>query len=318
MKKTANASKLTLFIFAAAGFLAGCGGSQPAMTPSAGMSAMQRLGAPSANENAVAMPAARHERIGYVGNAYNDAIVEFRFPKGQPLSGTINFSSPPGGMCSRTDRGTFWVSVSGPAAVEEFKVGGTSPIKTLGTGGSSACAIDKGSGDLAVDTFSSVEIFKHASGHGKKVEGGPAEFYFLGYDGSGDLFADGFTASGTVELAELPAGGSTFMPISLPNSIEFPGSVQWDGTYITVADQEAEAIYRYSISGSAATLQGTVSFSGASDCGDVSIYRGAWFICADAGDNNAKVYAYPAGGAPRYTWTSKSIDLPLSAIVLEK
>lgn len=306
MMRIANAYKHALFALAAAGMLTACGGgAQPALTP-------------FASQNAVAMPAGlSREKIGYVENFYSNKTDEFRFPKGQPI-GSVTL--PGGGMCSRTNRGTFWVTLpNGPAAVEEFKVGGTSPIRTLGKGGALGCSIDEGTGDLAVaGTPTGIEIFKHARGPGKRVGSGASGAFYLGYDDSDDLFVDSAASNDAFELAELPAGGSTFTRISLPNVIEFPGSVQWDGTYITVADQEGYAIYGYSISGSTATLERTVSYSGASDCADLSIYKGKWFICADAGDNNAKVYAYPAGGAPRYTWSSSGFDEPLNAIVVEK
>ncbi len=44
--------------------------------------------------------------------------------------------------------------------------------------------------------------------------------------------------------------------------MEFPGSVQWDGTYMTVFDQLANKLYQYKITGTTATLKGTVSFVG--------------------------------------------------------
>jgi hypothetical protein len=42
--------------------------------------------------------------------------------------------------------------------------------------------------------------------------------------------------------------------------------VQCDGKYLTVTDQDANAIYQYTVSGPTATLKGTVSLSGSSDC----------------------------------------------------
>ena len=42
-----------------------------------------------------------------------------------------------------------------------------------------------------------------------------------------------------VALVELPKGSSTFKTITTSNGVQFPGSVQWDGTYITVFDQLA-------------------------------------------------------------------------------
>jgi hypothetical protein len=292
MTKNSATRTRVLGILVAAALLTACGGSQSPLTPSAGMNAV------------VAPERQQHERLAYVGLSGGE-IDEFRFPKGERLDHPIADSAS--GMCSRTDRGDFWVTDSSLSNVEEFRAGGTKVLKTLTVTSAFAplggCAIDKSSGDLAVSLLiGGIVIFKSASGSGTPVDDGLIENFFIGYDGSGDLFADGFTSSGAVGFVEMPAGSSTFHAVSLPNTVEFPGDVQWDGTYITVEDQEANAIYRYSVSGSAATLEGTVNFSDASDCAGGDIFKGKYYLCPDAGDNNVKVYAYPAGGTPIETW----------------
>ena len=92
-------------------------------------------------------------------------------------------------------------------------------------------------GDLAVGILygsggGDVVIFKNARGSGKIITTPLSEEYFDGYDNKGNLFADGFNNSG-FELVELRKGGSKFKEITTSNSVEFPGSVQWDGTYRT-------------------------------------------------------------------------------------
>lgn len=307
---------------AAAAVLTACGGgSQSTPAASAVSSApffILRSGAPrfDAYRSVVVTPdRRRRETLGYVAYFYSNEAAEFRFPKGS-LLGTIGAHTP-AGMCGGSNQGTFWVTISGNAKIEEFKVGEKSPIKTLRTNGDpTGCSIDKSSGDLAVSTIDGVEIFKSASGSGSQLTDGISETYFVGYDASGNLFVDGRSAAGSFEFAELPAGASTFHQVSVPNTVEYPGGVQWDGKYITVGDQQGQAIYRYSVSASIATLKGTVAYSDASDCVDGDIYKG-YYLCPDAGDENVKVYAYPAGGAPLDTWT-QSFDLPVSAVVVEK
>jgi hypothetical protein len=78
--------------------------------------------------------------------------------------------------------------------------------------------------------------------------------------------------------------------------------VQWDGTYLTVFDQLANAFYQYSVSGTTATLKGTVSLSGSSDCAGTWIAQ-PYVYCADAGNEDGEVYNYPAGGSPIATLT---------------
>ena len=40
-------------------------------------------------------------------------------------------------------------------------------------------------------------------------------------------------------MAELPAGASALEPVSVKQTIYFPGGVMWDGKYITLTDQDA-------------------------------------------------------------------------------
>lgn len=314
MMTTLHTSKYILGVLAVSGMLAGCGGqSQSSLTPSAGMSAVHTFGAlvtPDRHK--------RHEKFAYISNFYGSDVQEFHFPKGEPLSGTIHGLSDPEGMCTRTARGTFWIVESGAAAVDEYRAGGTTKLKSLtvtaDAGEPVGCTIDRSSGDLAVSLIGAgdVVVFKGGTGSGTEVSDGLEDTFFVGYDGSGDLFVDGETSTG-VGLVEMPAGSSTFHVVVLPNTIEFPGSVQWDGTYITLSDQLASAIYRYSVSNFMATLEGTVTFSGGAVNGD--IYKG-YYLGLGAG-NEPAVYAYPAGGAPLYSWTS-SKTAGLDAIVVEK
>ena len=118
-----------------------------------------------------------------------------------------------------------------------------------------------------------VTIFHKARGKGKVISG-PGEAYFGGYDSQSDLFVDGFSSNHGFALVELKKGSSAFVTVATSNTVEFPGSVQWDGTYLTVTDQSAGAIYRYTVSGTSATLKDTVLLSGASDCAASWIARG--------------------------------------------
>jgi hypothetical protein len=86
--------------------------------------------------------------------------------------------------------------------------------------------------------------------------------------------------------------------------VEFPGSVQWDGKYLAVTDQGADAIYRYTVSGANATLKGTVLLSGAADCAASWIAR-PYVYCADAGNNDGEVFKYPRWFVDRGAWGSE-------------
>jgi hypothetical protein len=181
------------------------------------------------------------------------------------------------------------------------------------------------SGDLAVGIYDGtasvsggdVVIFKNASGSGTVYTTPLDEEFFDGYDNQGNLFADGFTGyrSGFA-LVELPKGSSKFETIKTSNTVQFPGSVQWDGTHLTVFDQDANETYQYTVSGTTATLKGTVSFSGSSDCAQTWIAAGLVY-CADAGNNDGEAYNYPAGGSPIALLTG-NFDLPLGVTAAKK
>jgi hypothetical protein len=98
--------------------------------------------------------------------------------------------------------------------------------------------------------------------------------------------------------------------------VDFPGSVQWDGTYLTVFDQSTGEFYQYTVSGTKATLKGTVSLSGAGDCAQTWIATGIVY-CGDADNGDGEVYKYPAGGSPIATFTGE-FDFPLGTVAAEK
>jgi hypothetical protein len=334
--KISQTSKYILGIFAAAGLLAGCSGSQSTVTPSAGMDAVHgaqrhngklitafRLGQPQARafKSALVEPDHHksHKKFGYISNFDGSTVGEFHFPKGATLSNPVSGDEPQG-LCAEKGRGDFWVTNSGSEVLAEYKANTTTEITSLSVssyGDPAGCAVSNtGTVVASLITGGEVVVFPHGTGSGTEYDDALEETFFATFDSSGDLFVDGFNSEFIPAVAEMPAGSSTFHIVDLPNSIEFPGNIQWDGKYVTVNDQEAYDIYQYTVSGSSATLEGTVSYSGASDCDQTWIYKG-YFLCPDAGDNNAKVYAYPGGGAPLYTWTG-SFDEAIGAMVLEK
>ena len=249
----------------------------------------------------------RHKKFEYVFNFYGSFASIFDYPKSDQEIGEI--AGDGGQGCTNVLYGygkkIVW-NVGGQTQITEYRVPQT-PIKTLSVTFSfpTSCAMNT-SGDLAVGIFfeasgggGDVVIFKNASGSGSTgtIYTTPlvAE-YFDGYDNQGNLFADGFTSGSNFGLVELPKGGSTFKTITTSNSVQFPGSVQWDGKYLTVFDQLASVTYQYVVHGSKATLKGTVSYPGVGDCAQTWIVKGLIY-CGDAGNGDGEVFNYPAGGS---------------------
>ncbi|HEY2554080.1 MAG TPA: hypothetical protein VGI15_02425, partial [Candidatus Cybelea sp.] len=193
-----------------------------------------------------------------------------------------------------------WVVAAAADEVLEYAHGGTTPLQTLSVsaGEPAGCAVDPTTGNLAVTILgtSDVVIFLGGSGSGKTISGSLSDTYFDGYDDKGDLFVDGFEGSSPA-LAELPKGGSTFVPIALSHGLLFPGAVQWHGRYLAVGDQSAHAIYHFAIRGGNAKEIGVTQLGGSSDIVEFWIQKPD-VVGADAGNETAAIWKYPSGGAP--------------------
>jgi hypothetical protein len=258
----------------------------------------------------------------YIFNFYSTYASIFDYPKSTQHIGQINGLGGQG--CTNVLYGygnkIFWNAARTNDLIDEYHVP-QKLIRTLSLNYTytSSCAMNK-TGDLAVGVLlgntngpgGQVVIFKNAIGSGKVYNTPLAKEYFDGYDPNGDLFADGFSSSSSFALVELPKGSKTFVTIKTSNSPLFPGSVQWDGTYLTVFDQDTSETYRYTVSGTTATLKSTVQYTGASDCAQTWIVKGLLY-CGDAGNNDGEVFKYPAGGSPVAVFTGNFAE-PLGVV----
>ncbi len=266
----------------------------------------------------------RPKKFEYVINDYGTYASIFDYPKSVAQIGSIYNVGGQG--CTNVLYGygdkIIWI-VAGPSQITEYQVV-KKPIKTLSVPYSfpSSCAMNT-NGDLAVGILYAsgagggyVVIFKHATGTGKAYPTPLDEEFFDGYDPNGDLFADGFTGDRSgFALVELPKGSTKFETITTSNSVGFPGSVQWDGHYLTVLDQYPNEIYRYTVKGTKAQLKSTITLKGAADCAQSWIV-GALVYCGDAGNNEGEVYKYPAGGPPIAIFTG-NFATPLGVVAAE-
>ncbi len=339
--KISSVAKYALAVTTGAALLAGCssnGGSSLAPSGSTNMSGLGHIGR-VATYNGIMLTAAHpnlqglrggpvapdkhhhHKKAAdqYISDFGNSELFEFSYPKHDSSIGSISGVTNAQGECTNVLYGigkkTFWVTASGSDAIDEFNVGGTSPIKTLttSTGEPVGCAINPATGDLAATIISTgqVVIYTKASGSGTVSQSPLIEAFFDGYDKSGNLYVDGFNNAGGVGFVELPKGTNTWETLSTSNSIEFPGQVQYDGKYITVNDQEAHAIFGYTCSGTSCTLGQTTALNGSSDCDQTWIAKG-YVICPDAGNVDGEIYKYPAGGSAVATLTA-SFSEPLAS-----
>ena len=142
--------------------LAGCssGGSVPA--PAAGVLSVEEVGA-----LARGLPK-RSNTFQYIANTRGNNVSILNYPQSDQQVGSISGVSGAWGECTNvlygSGRNTFWVVAAGSGSIEEFKVGGSTPVKTLTTsaGAPGGCAIDPTTRDMAVTILMSGEgvIFK--------------------------------------------------------------------------------------------------------------------------------------------------------------
>lgn len=256
----------------------------------------------------------------YTINFYGSYASIFHYPPNVKQTGTINNVGGQG--CTNVlygyGKNIVWI-VAAYNDIAEFQVP-KKQIKTLSVSDGSmpsSCAMNA-NGDLAVGILAGPStgdmlIFKKATGTGTFVKTPLTREYFDGYDPKGNLFFDGSNCSSVCfALAEIPAGSTKAETIKTSNTIQFPGSVQWDGKYVTVFDQLANKMYQYTISGTTATLKGTIAFTGSSDCAQTWIATGVVY-CGDAGNNNGEVFNYPAGGNPVATFIG-NFNEPLGTV----
>ncbi len=251
--------------------------------------------------------AAGGDQVQYVTGAYPGSLEEFDYPKGDSPIHDVRRGHKSYGECTKGSQ-TFWVVEETADKIVEFAASRkkiAKPIKTLTVPSAPwDCSVDPTTGNLEVSLISpSVVIFTNASGPGQvisdKLEGSGSSTY----DSDGDLFVGGDIDSQRA-LVELPKGQAEFQEISLPSEVTgapsgFGSFIRWDGTYLAwfISSSNGD-VYRLSISGNQAYLEGTVALKKPGYCAWFWIWTEAGLLFCGPGSRYANVYDYPAGGLP--------------------
>ena len=215
-----------------AALLASCGGSGLAPAPAT---------APGGSASWMRAGVTGSRALLYVSDAATNDVYVYDYGSGTPVGKLTGFHGP-SGQCVDANGDVYIANFRGRNVVE-YAHGGSDPIKTLATAGYPiGCSVSP-SGDLAVTNFysktgaGSVQIFKNARGTPAKYTDPSACYYMwpAGYDNAGNLFVEGETT--TTSLCWLPAGGSAMNATTFDQGINFPGSVMWDGKFLTLSDQ---------------------------------------------------------------------------------
>jgi hypothetical protein len=222
------------------------------------------------------------------------------YPQGKVV-GALDTSGS--SVCADTSGNVF---IPDDNQVFEYAHGSTSPIATLSFSGDNpqGCAVDPTTGNLAViiqgNSNGNVAVF--AGGQGQAtLYGANVSPAYCSYDDSGNLFVNGFDNGQTVGLSELPAGGSDFSRLSIPQQVGYPGQIQWDGSYLTWFSSDAgpRMVSRLAISGSQATIVGTTDLQGIRFANQSWIYGDHIIIPYSNRGRRSKtigIWSYPKGG----------------------
>jgi hypothetical protein len=198
--------------------------------------------------------------------------------------------------------------------VTEYAHGGTSSVATLTLPGNAAsgCSIDPITNNLAVVFQAQVAIFQDEEGTPTVFET-HIDATYCTYDDSGNLFVNGYGGSSGSDfaLAELASGASGLTTISVSNAVGNPGQLHWDGKYLVYQSfSKYGKLSRLQISGSSATIVGTITLKGIKHHVSQSwLYNGQITVPYSVRGQRANVIStwnYPKGG--RATNTIRKFD----------
>jgi hypothetical protein len=307
----------TFSIFAAA-VLASCSGSQNTASWSPSI-------APIGEARQKGNPA-RHDLL-YVSSDFNGDVYVFTYPQ-RRLAGTLtNLNAHASGECVDASGDVFITTFDElqRGKIFEYQHGGTSPVAILSDPGEAACcAVDPTTGDLAVTNRSDFSSSNPYPSNGDLAiypgaQGTPQMHYndstvfrafgFCGYDNQGSLYisADDSLDPGDGLLLHFETGSDSFSVVNVNEPLYGALSVQWDGTYLTVAsasDSQGRgpiSVDRLSISGSAATVVGTTTLV-AMKSGPQSWIQGQTIIGVNGNNQRSRdvsFWLYPGGGSHR-------------------
>lgn len=272
------------------------------------------------------------KKVLYVSDIYTDVVDVYDYAKSRQIGVIRGFNQPSGECVDK--QGDVWVTEYEGYQVFEFAHGNLRPIKVFRTNGNAmGCSVDPVTGNLAIgsedskqNAWGDIQVFPRGSGSPKSYysypgsEGCPYP-QAPGYDDKGNLFFEAEWGKSGWRLCELPAGSSSIVRAPIEKSkifktLDHPGSVMWDGKYITFEDYRNDAsqssvIYQATSSGSQLAVVGSTTL--AASCHSANVAQPFIVGARNLGNHtqgtvviggNVGCYPlfgywhYPAGGAP--------------------
>lgn len=246
------------------------------------------------------------------------------------LVGEIFGFQGPIGACADAQGDVF--VVDGPArAVDEFAYGSVVPksVLTDGLGEPYACAIDPGSGRLAVTNLTNAtggepgNVLVYAP-----PSGSPAEYsdpqanepLFCTFDRKGNLIVDAYDGAFDPVIARLASAGTKLKTLTMagldPRKAYGPSGLESDGSVMLWGDNVNVDIDQLKIAGSTATLVATQPLGNLYSIGQFVTYgskASEVVIIPDYSGSRLQTYSYPQGTL-LFT-TTDGINLPGAAVI---
>jgi len=260
-------------------------------------------------------PDAKRLNLLYVSDYQTNDVYAYSYPQGElrgVLAGILKDAPVQAGLCADS-AGNVFVPDSLHSSVLEYPHGSIRLANALPDPNEYpySCAVDPTYGDLAVINLESVtgpgsvEIYAHAGGRPRQYAYGFIyDYYFAGYDGSGNLFIDaGYDVpSEPIAFLELRRGSRELSTITLDQAIALPGGVAWDGAHIAIGDSKTSIIYRFSVASGVATEVGSTRLRESRYLAQF-LLDGTTVVGANFHGRSVGFWKYPAGGAPSKTIT---------------
>lgn len=321
-----KSAKSTLTLLGAVAVLAGCG------SAGAGAgSAAPPMAAAAHRTTSWMTPGVKNTSLLYVSNAGSSNVTVYTYLDGNGLVlvGTLTGFSFPTGMCTDS-AGNVWIPDYDTGKIEEFAHGGTSPIFSITqrNGHPYDCAVDPSTGNIAVAAQfpgnrhgENGQVFVYLKGARKgssfQPQNGFSEVDFLAYDNKSNLYVDGAENNYGNAIFRLPKD-SAMTPLTISGGTLYsPGAVNWIKPTLLVGDANFEnqgtpGAYKLFISGSTATVVGTLPFAGTEQTYGFS-RRATRVIVPDHLGNVVRIYNLSNGTLDSKLTTG--INLPFGAVV---
>ena len=233
-------------------------------------------------------------------------IYVYTFPGGVPQKPVL-LPTPGWAYICSDSKGYVYAPAYG--VIFKYAHGGQRPVAYLQDKGGlgQECAGDPKTGNLAVINSGGRKactfvIYKDAKGTPTCLNEPGIGAQYPSYDDRGDLFFNGGTKKNSSFLAEIPAGSTKVLKITLNKNVSSYYDLQWDGQYVAIQTKlpgtldQPVVIERIHVSGTDGTIVKTIRFKGWSNRTEYFWESGNLIVAPLTFSEPLGIWNYPQGG----------------------